>query len=300
MEGGRVHRLKEPFTQWPAVKNLGDIGSSRLAFEFTQSMGTELKAMGMNLDYAPCVDILVNPDNQVIGDRSLSTDWKKVASLSSAMVRGYTKSGVLSCAKHFPGHGYTTVDSHFDLPVDKRSLMDLEEQGDLEPFKRVIRTGVDMIMTAHIKYPHIDPQFPVTLSSLFIKELLRKALGYRGIIITDDLDMQALTKHFPLKELPLMALKAGATILLYCNEPGSPIQAIKRVQEALEKKELEPGVLKENHKLIQGCKSQKLQHPVGPFSLEEAKTIIAQKKHLELAKALNEQDRMKLGLSQSL
>ena len=287
MEGGRVHRLKEPFTQWPAVKNLGDLGSSSVAFEFTQSMGAELKAMGMNLDYAPCVDILVNPDNQVIGDRSLSTDWKKVASLSSAMVRGYTKSGVLSCAKHFPGHGYTTVDSHFDLPVDKRSLMDLEEQGDLEPFKRVIRTGVDMIMTAHIKYSHIDPQFPVTLSSLFIKEILRKALGYRGIIITDDLDMQALTKHFPTKELPLMALKAGATILLYCNKPSSPIQAIKRVQEALEKKELEPAVVEENHKLIEACKSQKLQYPVDPFSLEEAKAIIGQKKHLELAKTLN-------------
>ena len=290
MEGGRVHRLKEPFTQWPAVKNLGDMGSSNVTFQFTQLMGRELKAIGFNLDYAPCVDVLMNPENEVIGDRALSTDPEKVALLSSAMVRGYIKSDVLTCAKHFPGHGYTKVDSHFDLPVDKRTLADLEKQGDLEPFKKVIKARVDMIMTAHIKYPNIDAEFPVTISPLFIKQFLRGALRYRGIIITDDLDMKALTKNYPIDDLPVMALQAGANMLLYCNEPNSPVKAVKNVAKALSEGHLDQEVLRENYDLIINTKIKKLKNPIEPFSMEKAKSIIGRKEHLDFAKAVAEQD----------
>ncbi len=289
MEGGRVHRLKEPFTQWPPVKNLGDIDSSALTFQFTQLMGRELKAIGINLDYAPCVDVLMNPENEVIGDRALSTDPEQVAKLSSAMVRGYIKSDVLSCAKHFPGHGYTSVDSHFDLPVDERKLADLEKQGDLEPFKKVIKARVDMIMTAHIKYPNIDPQYPVTLSSLFIKQFLREALRYRGIIITDDLDMKALTKNYPIGEIPVMALQAGATMLLYCNEPKSPVKAVKSIAQALSEGELEQDVIRANHDLIIKTKIKKLKNPIEPFSLEKAQLLIGKQEHKDFAEAIRTQ-----------
>lgn len=290
MEGGRVHRLKEPFTQWPPVKNIGDMGSSSVAFEFTQLMGKELKAMGFNLDYAPCVDILMNEKNEVIGDRSLSSDPEVVSMLSSAMVRGYIKSGVLTCAKHFPGHGYTSVDSHFDLPVDERRLADLEKQGDLEPFKKVIKARVDMIMTAHIQYPNIDPKFPVTLSPLFIKQFLREALRYRGIIITDDLDMKALTKNFPIEEIPVMALQAGATMLLYCNEPGSPRKAVKSIARALSDGKVDEATLRANYDLIIKTKLKKLKNPIEPFSLDKAKAIIGCQEHQDFAKAMAEQN----------
>lgn len=289
MEGGRVHRLKEPFTQWPPVKNLGDIGSSSVTFQFTQLMGRELNAMGFNLDYAPCVDILMNPENKVIGDRALSSDPEQVAKLASAMVRGYIKSDVLTCAKHFPGHGFTSVDSHFDLPVDERTLTDLEKQGDLEPFKKVIKARVDMIMTAHIKYPNIDPNFPVTLSSLFIKQFLREALRYRGIIITDDLDMKALTKNYPIEQLPVMALQAGASMLLYCNEPSSPVKAVKNVAKALSEGQLEQDVVRSNYDLIINTKLKKLKNPIEPFSLEKAQEIIGCQQHKDFAKAVAEQ-----------
>ncbi len=290
MEGGRVHRLKEPFTQWPPVKNLGDIDSSNVTFKYTQLMGRELKAIGFNLDYAPCVDVLMNDENEVIGDRALSTDPEVVAKHSSAMVRGYIKSDVLTCAKHFPGHGYTSVDSHFDLPVDKRTLADLEKQGDLEPFKKVIKARVDMIMTAHIQYPNIDPQYPVTLSPLFITQFLREALRYRGIIITDDLDMKALTKHYPMDEIPVLALQAGANMLLYCNEPKSPIKGVKNVAKAISDGKISPETIRQNYDLIIKTKLKKFKNPIEPFSLEKAQQIIGRKEHQEFAQAVREQN----------
>lgn len=290
MEGGRVHRLKDPFTKWPAVKNLGDMGSSNVTFQFTQLMGRELKAMGFNLDYAPCVDVLMNPENEVIGDRALSSDPNEVAKLASAMVRGYIKSDVLTCAKHFPGHGYTSVDSHFDLPVDERTLMDLEKQGDLEPFKKVIKARVDMIMTAHIQYPNIDKQFPVTLSPLFIKQFLREALRYRGIVITDDLDMKALTKNFPIEDIPVLALQAGANMLLYCNEPNSPLKAVKSVARALADGQVTQETIRENYQLVIDTKVKKFKSPIEPFSMEKAMAIIGRKEHKEFAQNVADQN----------
>jgi beta-N-acetylhexosaminidase len=289
MEGGRVQRLKEPFTKWPAVKNLGDIDSSNIAFQFTQLMGRELKSIGFNLDYAPCVDVFVNPENKVIGDRALSNNFEVVAKLSSAMVRGYIKSDVLTCAKHFPGHGFTAVDSHFELPIDNRKLKELEDQGDLEPFKRVIKARVDMIMTAHIQYPNIDSKYPVTLSPLFIKQFLRNVLRYRGIIITDDLDMKALTKHFPIDELPVLALQAGATMLLYCNEPNSPLKAVKNIARALSDGIIDSDTIKENYKIITTLKQKKFKNPIEPFSLEKAQQIIGHADHLKFAQAVLDQ-----------
>jgi beta-N-acetylhexosaminidase len=290
MEGGRVHRLKPPFTQWPAVKNLGDLDSSNIAFQFTQLMGRELRAMGFNLDYAPCVDVLMNPNNQVIGDRALSTDPAEVAKLSSAMVRGYIKSGVLSCAKHFPGHGFTSVDSHFDLPVDERNLKQLEDQGDLEPFKKVIRARVDMIMTAHIKYPNIDPKFPATLSPLFVGQFLRQALRYRGIIISDDLDMKALTKNFSVDEIPVLALQAGINLLLYCNEAQSPVKAVKNIAKALSDGLISQETIRANYEMIIQAKINKLKNPVDPLSLEKVKEIIGCQEHQDFAKAVAEKN----------
>ncbi|MCB0377160.1 MAG: beta-N-acetylhexosaminidase [Bdellovibrionales bacterium] len=283
MEGGRVQRLKDPYTIWPPLAKLGVADSSSLCFQFTQAMGRELKAMGFNLDYAPCVDIFMNPENKVIGDRSLSSDPEQVAKLASALVRGYIKSEVLPCAKHFPGHGYTSVDSHFDLPKDERTLKDLEKDGDLEPFKRVIKARIDMIMTAHIFYPNIDPKWPVTLSPLFIQHFLRDALRFKGIIITDDLDMKALTKHHPVEGIPVQALKAGATMLLYCNEPDSPVKAVKSIARALADGEISDEIIHRNYEIIKQIKEKKLKQPIEPFSLDKVKQIIGCAEHKQLA-----------------
>jgi beta-N-acetylhexosaminidase len=237
MEGGRVARLKEPFTQWPAQKILGVLNSPALAFYFSYYMGRELKAVGINLDFAPCVDVLTNSMNTVIGDRSFSSDPEIVAKLSSAVVRGFVKAEVMSCAKHFPGHGNTIIDSHEALPLEDSTLESLLKT-ELIPFKRAVRARVDMIMTSHILFKNIDPKWPATLSDIFIKKILRDECRYRGLVVSDDLGMKALTTNFKSEEIPVRAIEAGVDLLLYCNEPDAPAQALEALLRAIEKGKL--------------------------------------------------------------
>jgi len=279
MEGGRVQRFKDPFTVWPPLKALGDIDSSALCFQFTQLQGRELKAMGINMNYSPCVDVQFNPENEVIGDRALSTDPEHVARLSSALVRGFIKAEVFPVAKHFPGHGFTKVDSHEDLPVDSRSLKEIEDNGDLEPFKRVIKARVDFMMTAHILYPAIDPELPVTLSPLFLKQILRQALRYKGLVMTDDLDMKALTKKFPKEDIPNLALNAGANVLLYCNEAESPRIAVNSIAKAVSENKVSKEDIQQNCKMITDLKKKKLKQPVEPFSLDKVNLLLGHDDH---------------------
>lgn len=284
MEGGRVARLKAPFTQWPPLQKIGDLDSSTLAFHFAYSMGRELKAVGINLDFAPCVDVLTNKSNPVIGDRSLSDDPEKVGKLASALVRGYIKSEVIPCAKHFPGHGNTMIDSHLDLPVENAD-MDRLEQIELSPFKKVFRARLDMVMTAHIRFPNIDPDWPATLSEIFIKQIARNELRYRGFIITDDLDMKALANHFDRDLIPVRALQAGTDFLLYCNEPDSPPAAIDAIMKAVAENQLEKSSLEMNHRRIIEFKKEKLLN-CDPIDKEEMQKIVGHPDHFHIAKSI--------------
>lgn len=284
MEGGRVHRLKAPFTVWPAVKKLGDIDAPTVSFHFANRMGQELKSVGINLDFAPCVDVFTNSANTVIGDRSLSSDPEIVAKHASALVRGYIKSGVLTCAKHFPGHGNTIVDSHEDLPIENSDLERLE-QIELIPFRRTIKARVDMIMTSHIKFPKIDPEWPATLSEIFVKKMIREELRYRGLIITDDLGMKAMTKHYGIDEVPVRALQAGVDMLLYCNDPEVPPQALEAVLGAAAQGVLKEVNLENSYARIMDLKNTKLTQP-DPLPMNEVVQIVGNPEHLKIASAI--------------
>lgn len=284
MEGGRVHRLKAPFTQWPALAHVGKLDSTSVAFRFAQAMGDELRAVGINLDYAPSIDIFNNPQNTVIGDRALSTKADIVSKLGSALVRGYIKSDVIPCAKHFPGHGHTLVDSHVGLPVEEKTLEELDAE-ELEPFKKVIRARLDLIMIAHIMFPKIDPNWPSSLSEIFIKDILRGQLRYRQLVISDDLDMGALKNNWDKGTIATRALQAGNNILLYCNEPDSPVIALDAVEKAVKDGTLPQSVIEENAKLVLDLKANRLKNP-DPLPMEEASKIIAHPDHLRLAKAI--------------
>lgn len=232
MEGGRVARLKEPFTIWPPMKHLGDTDSPQLAFEVGLALGTELQAVGINMDFAPCIDVFLNPENQVIGDRSFGSDPEVVAKIASGMIRGFKKAGVVSCIKHFPGHGYTSVDSHFDLPVDPRTWEELLNS-EVIPYRKCFRSKVEFLMTAHILFENIDPQNPVTLSEKFLKSHLRDELNYMGLIITDDLDMKALSKNASPEDLTFAAFQAGANMFLFCNDAKSHTLAVESMMDRL-------------------------------------------------------------------
>lgn len=287
MEGGRVHRLKTPFTQWPPLKTVGDLDAPTAAFHFAYRMGLEMMAVGINLDFAPCVDVYTNPLNTVIGDRAVSSDPRQVEKMASALVRGYIKSGIISCAKHFPGHGHTIIDSHEELPIEETDLKRLHEV-ELVPFKKALRSRVDMVMTAHILFKSVDKDWPATLSEFFLKKMLRDELKYKGLIITDDLDMKAMAKHYDTGFIPVRALQAGAELLLYCNEPTSPPVAIESIMSAVAQGQHSKAELEYTLKRIFDLKKIKILNP-DPRPINEAMEIVGHPDHQYLADCLRKQ-----------
>lgn len=284
MEGGRVARLKPPFTKWPPLKFIGDLDSPTVSFHFTEAMGKELKAVGINLDYAPCIDVFTNPQNTVIGDRAVSTDPELVAKHASALIRGYIKADVIPCVKHFPGHGHTIIDSHEDLPVEEADWNRLQ-QVELVPFKKSFRSRVELLMTAHILFKNVDSEWPVTLSEHFLKKILRDELKYKGLIITDDLDMKALAKNYDRDKIPVRALQAGADLLLYCNEPESPPIALDNLEKAFADGQLNEDELRSIHKRVLDMKKEHISQP-DPLDMKSAASVIGNARHLELSKAI--------------
>ena len=278
MEGGRVQRLKEPFTIWPPMRHLGQSDSPTLAFDFGQAMGAELSAVGINLNYSPCVDVLTHPENQVIGDRSLSSDPEVVGKIASGIIRGFKKSGVLTCAKHFPGHGHTCIDSHEDLPVDERTWDELLNS-EVIPYKKILRSKVDFVMTAHILFKNIDPEHPVTLSSQFINQYLKEDLKCQALVITDDLDMKALSQTQSADELTYRACLAGADIFLFCNQPESHSLAIKSLKSRAN--QLDPERIEKSFQKIRDAK-EKMSAQWAPSELN----VIGCPEHKDLAQQI--------------
>ncbi len=286
MEGGRVQRLQPPFTSWPSVRKMADLDSTLLAFNFARCMGAELKSVGINLNFAPCADILMNEANEVIGDRSPGITQEVVSKISSALARGYIKSDILPCAKHFPGHGNTTVDSHEELPVELADLETLRNR-ELLVFKKIVRTKIDLIMTAHIHFPNIDEKSPVTFSKFFLQDLIREELRYKGLIVSDDLDMGALSLHHKGEDIPIQALKAGCDILLYCNKPESPRVALESLRSAVDSDPTLAQRVAESYSRIMELKSFRLTQ-VDPPHLSQSLSMIGHPNHLKIVQAICE------------
>ncbi len=227
-EGGRVARLKKPFTDYPPICCIGNSRSEDLAYHFGKALAVELKSVGINKDYAPVLDVNTNPQNPIIGDRALSNQPEQVARLGISMMRGFKETGVIPVGKHFPGHGDTTVDSHLDLPYVTRDASSLE-QTELYPFAQAIRSGLDIIMTAHVIYTAWDDKYPATFSRVILQDILRGKLGYQGIILSDDLEMKAIEHHFPFESLPTLGVEAGLDQFMICNNPDK----VKALQDQM-------------------------------------------------------------------
>jgi beta-N-acetylhexosaminidase len=233
-EGGRVARLRSPqgFTELPPMRALGATGDEGLAFEVGALLGRELRAVGIDQDYAPVVDVDTNPENPVIGDRSLSRDPAQVARMGAALARGLQSSGVAACAKHFPGHGDTSQDSHEELPRLPHSLARMREV-ELAPFRALAGAGVASVMTAHVVFEALDERRPATLSGPVMR-LLREECGYDGCAVSDDIEMKAVADHFPLEEAVPSALAAGVDEILVCHSAAVQHRAIDLAREAVE------------------------------------------------------------------
>ncbi|NHC12733.1 glycoside hydrolase family 3 protein [Motilibacter sp. E257] len=213
-EHGIVARIDKPATQFPGAMALAAGRSTVNAVAAGAVAGAELRAMGVQQDYAPVADVNVNPANPVIGVRSFGSDPTLAATLTAAQVVGYQSAGESATAKHFPGHGDTATDSHTGLPVITHTRAELDRI-DLPPFRAAIRAGVDSIMTAHIVVPALDPSGdPATLSRPILTGVLRERLGFKGVVVTDSLDMAGVRQKYGDDRVPVLALKAGADVLL--------------------------------------------------------------------------------------
>jgi beta-N-acetylhexosaminidase len=214
-EGGAVVRFTHGGTVFPGNMAVGAAGREEYAYRSGKAMAVELKALGINMNLAPVLDVNLNPDNPIIGIRSFGADPETVARLGTAMVRGLQDGGVLAVGKHFPGHGDTVVDSHLGLPVITRPFSRLEAV-ELVPFRAVIRDGIAGIMTAHIVFPALEAAAgrPATLSVAVVTDLLRRQMGFQGLVITDCLEMAAIATHYEIGDAVTQAVLAGADQLL--------------------------------------------------------------------------------------
>ncbi len=215
-EGGRVARLKAPFTEWPPMATLGRSGDARLAERFARALAIELKAAGITLDYAPVLDVLTNPTNPVIGDRALAGTAEEVGRLGAAIIRALQAEGVAACGKHFPGHGDTSVDSHLELPVVEHPP-DRLRAVEFVPFRAAIQADVATMMTAHVFAPALDETRPATLSRRVVTDLLRDELGFEGVILSDDLEMKAIANTYAVPDAAVLAIDAGCDGVLICS-----------------------------------------------------------------------------------
>ena len=214
-EGGRVARLRAPFTEWPPMAALGRSGSVALATRFGIALARELRAVGVTLDYAPVLDINTNPRNPIIGDRALAADPELVGRFGAAIIRGLQQEGVAACGKHFPGHGDTSVDSHLELPLVEHPP-DRIRRVECVPFRHAIEAEVAFIMTAHVLVPSLDETWPSTLSPRVVQAILRDELGYSGVIVSDDLEMKAIASSYTVADAAVQAVSAGCDALLIC------------------------------------------------------------------------------------
>ena len=220
-EGGRVARLRAPFTEWPPMATLGRAGSDALAARFARALAADLRAVGITLDFAPVLDVHTNPKNPVIGDRAFSSDPTRVAKHVVAFLEGMRESGCIACVKHFPGHGDTSTDSHHELPLVEHPL-DRLRAVEFEPFRAAIAAGVACMMTGHVLVPALDDRRPATLSAPILR-LLRDELGFDGVIFTDDLEMQAVRARWTPGESAVQALAAGCDGVLVCSGDAAVI-----------------------------------------------------------------------------
>ncbi len=215
-EGGRVRRLPAPFPALPPMRTLGARGDATLCRNAGHALGRALQALGFNLDFSPVLDVDTNPANPVIGDRAFANTPGGVARMALAFADGLTAGGVIPCGKHFPGHGDTETDSHFALPRVRHDRARLDSV-ELAPFRAACSHGLAALMSAHVVFDALDPEVPATLSMGIATDLLRGALGFSGVLFSDDLEMRALSGRMSIEESAVGAVLAGCDVLLICE-----------------------------------------------------------------------------------
>ncbi|HWB20683.1 MAG TPA: beta-N-acetylhexosaminidase [Phycisphaerales bacterium] len=239
-EGGRVQRFINGFTIIPSMRNVGTIGNEDEARVIGELMTRELGSAGIDLNLAPVLDVDSNPDNPVIGERSFGSDPQVVARMGCAMIGGMQMGhgavgipGIAACGKHFPGHGDTDVDSHLALPRLRHDMERLRKV-ELVPFKEAVEHGIAAIMVSHVVFDAIDPGVPSTMSHKVVHGLLRQELRFDGLVVSDDLEMKAITEHFGVEEAVVKGAIAGIDLFTICHRDDVQRKAIQALTDAMQ------------------------------------------------------------------
>jgi beta-N-acetylhexosaminidase len=285
-EGGRVSRLPKEFTIFPPCEVLGRCNSSELAYAAAATIAKELKAVGINMNMAPVLDVNSNPANPVIGDRAFGTTPEPVCELGLATVGGLQDHRVVACGKHFPGHGDTNADSHKELPVVAAPRERLE-QIELPPFRHAAAHGVATMMTAHVVYRALDDQRPATLSPAIIGKLLREELQYDGVVLTDDLEMHAIIDHFGIEEATVQSILAGCDMPLICKDRNREVAAITALDKAVADGSITVERLEQSLARIARLKERFLL-PYRPVVISDAKLVVGCRSHRALLHAMHQ------------
>ncbi len=283
-EGGRVQRLRDICTSIPPMRTIGKLTEqdSTLPYRLGAMMARELSALGFNLDFTPVVDVDTNPQNPVIGERSFSRDAQEVATMGAALIRGMQGAGIAACAKHFPGHGDTDIDSHLALPAIHHDRQRIE-QVELKPFYAAIAANVASIMTAHMSVPAFDDHLPATLSHPILTGLLREKMGFSGVIFSDDINMRAMSDHYDMREILLQGLYAGVDVFLICQDTQKSLLAIETLKQLVQDGEIGLPIIHAALARIAALKKRYIGAVAQP-DLDYAKSIVACEPHMNLAK----------------
>ena len=285
-EGGRVSRLPKGFTIFPPCELIGRCNSTELAYAAAATTAKELRAVGINMNMAPVLDVNSNPDNPVIGDRAFGSISDVVSEMALVTAAGLQDNKVVACGKHFPGHGDTNADSHKELPVVEASRERLEAV-ELPPFRRAAAAGVETMMTAHVLYKALDDHLPATLSPKIITHLLREQIRYDGVVLTDDLEMHAIVDHYGPGDAAVRAVLAGCDVLLICKDREREIAAFDSVEKAVASGTIATARLDQSVMRIQRVKQRYL-WPYRPAVISEAKLIAGCRTHQALLHSMQQ------------
>ncbi|AQM60895.1 beta-N-acetylhexosaminidase [Clostridium baratii] len=231
-EGGLVTRMPKDIKRLPTNKYIGSLNNKDLSYKVGEILGEKLSYFGFNMNFAPVLDINSNPNNPVIGDRSFGNNKDTVAILGTSTMKGIQSKNIISVVKHFPGHGDTSVDSHVNLPVVNYDINRLNSF-EFVPFKTAIQNGTDAVMVGHILLPKIDSKYPSSMSYEIVTNILRKDLGFNGLVVSDDMTMGAITENYSIEEASIKAINAGVDLLLVCQKYENTENVLKALKEAV-------------------------------------------------------------------
>jgi beta-N-acetylhexosaminidase len=285
-EGGRVARLRGIATDVPPMRVVGKAAEAdpELPYRLGAMMARELGALGFHWDFAPVVDVDTNPANPVIGERSFARDAAVVGRVAARFIAGMQGAGVAACAKHFPGHGDTDVDSHLALPRLPHTLPRLREV-ELPPFVEAHKAGVASVMTAHVMFPALDEAEPATLSPSILEQLLRREIGYDGVCVSDDLEMNAVAERYPVEVLVEKGLNAGCDLFLICHDNDKAARAVEHVHKLVESGRVARARVEQALARVAALKQKYVGMPAAP-SLDDVRAIVRAAPHVELADRL--------------